>query len=452
MKILLIAQDFRPSASPQSLRWQYLARELAALGHEMHVLTAAVVPMEGAGLPTLPDEVRIHRSFSGPLAEYKAWRHRRRSGGNPGHAVGAERSCADIGGQKVALPRKRAQRPQSLNWKGKLWNLGGECLRAAERILDKVFSRCLFPDERAEWLPWGRRRLRGLLKEVSPDVVVSSHEPATSLMLGLHAARRGYDWVVDLGDPVCASYTMNHWRRRAMKLEGQVCQDAGMIFVTTAAMKDVLEERHGKRARTVVIPQGFDASASRVAPVPRKRSDPLILLYTGSFYDFRTCDALLDAVISTPGVVLEVATVRAPTSLVCAARDYPESVKILGFIPHDEAIIRQAAAHVLINIGNAMSEQIPGKIYEYLGAERPILHISSLAEREDSAWHVIDGVRRGIRCMDSPGEIADVLARLTSSDEMEVDFKLDLSSSAVARYSWESAACKIDGELMMNFK
>src|SRR5690606_37156346 len=33
MRVLLIAYEFPPSPSPQSLRWAYLSRELVALGH-----------------------------------------------------------------------------------------------------------------------------------------------------------------------------------------------------------------------------------------------------------------------------------------------------------------------------------------------------------------------------------------------------------------------------------
>ena len=38
LRILLIAYEFPPSPSPQSLRWAYLANRLVAAGHDVHVL------------------------------------------------------------------------------------------------------------------------------------------------------------------------------------------------------------------------------------------------------------------------------------------------------------------------------------------------------------------------------------------------------------------------------
>src|SRR5690606_27653333 len=65
LTILLIAYEFPPSPSPQSLRWAYLARELALLGHRIHVL-APEHPGSGEGLPALPGSVVVHRTFAGP--------------------------------------------------------------------------------------------------------------------------------------------------------------------------------------------------------------------------------------------------------------------------------------------------------------------------------------------------------------------------------------------------
>lgn len=53
MRFLLIAYEFPPSPSPQSLRWAYLARELVARGHRVKVLTIHLGG-ETPGLPELP--------------------------------------------------------------------------------------------------------------------------------------------------------------------------------------------------------------------------------------------------------------------------------------------------------------------------------------------------------------------------------------------------------------
>src|SRR5690606_39301354 len=100
-----------------------------------------------------------------------------------------------------------------------------------------------------------------LLGEVRPDVVVSSHEPATTLQVGLQAARGGFRWVADLGDPVLAPYTPRRWQGRAGRLERDVLREAEHVLVTTPATRELLCDRHGADPRRVtVVPQGFDES------------------------------------------------------------------------------------------------------------------------------------------------------------------------------------------------
>src|SRR5690606_26369154 len=64
-----------------------------------------------------------------------------------------------------------------------------------------------------------------------------------------------------------------------------------------------------------------------------------------------------------------------------------ENVEYLGYLPHFESIklIKQSNALLLINPRSTHNERIvPGKIYEYLAAQKPIISISNLrSENED---------------------------------------------------------------------
>ena len=50
MRILLIAYNDPPQASPQAIRWHYLSRELARRGAKVHVLAPDVPAQAGAAL------------------------------------------------------------------------------------------------------------------------------------------------------------------------------------------------------------------------------------------------------------------------------------------------------------------------------------------------------------------------------------------------------------------
>lgn len=434
LKVLLIAYEFPPSPSPQSLRWAYLARELALAGHVVHVL-APEHPGAGIGLPEVPASVVLHRTFAGPgmgLLNALARRGRRRT-----NVV-----APDGDGGEVAQDPPNAGESVApvLNWKGHVHNALNRWKVAAFHGLQRLLSRWLFPDGRAEWYPWAKRRLRELLQRLEPDLVISSHEPATTLSLGLIAHRAGVPWIADLGDPVLAPYTPARWKRRSLALERDVCASASMVITTTAEAAAVLSERHAlPEGRVQVLTQGFDGRAREEQA--HCAGDTLELLYAGSFYSFRRSAALLEAVMRTPGVRLNIASISVPED-VRAASEKSDAVRLLGFLPHTDVIRLQRRYDVLVNIANADTCQIPGKFYEYLGAGRPILHVGS---GRDAAAELLRRTGRGWVCAGDAGDLGLLLASLRAAFEKgELASSMDLSRDPVRHYDWREIGSRLD--------
>ena len=420
MHILLIAYEFPPSPSPQSLRWAYLARYLSERGHRVSVLTIDLGG-ESIGLPALPATVAIDRTFAGPVRgclaalRNRRLRHAQRGGASDSAATGGE----------PATPRSRQ------GWK-----------QAVSDLLQGAAAKVIFPDVRGEWLPWARHRLDRMLDTDPPDLVISSHEPATSLQLGLRAKRRGLPWIADLGDPVLAPYTPPRWRKRAWRLEREVAETADHILVTTPAAAALLAERHDRHAHVTVVTQGH--AGDRPAPAGDRPFDAarLELLYTGSFYSFRRPEALLEALREVPAARLNIASVSLPASVIQFARDCPDQVRVLGFLPHERALDLQRQADLLVNIGNADPSQVPGKIYEYLGAGRPILH---LGDADDAIARFVADLRRGWSCGNRSGPIAERLRGLAAEHAAgRLAEGLELGAASVAAWHWRAAAARID--------
>lgn len=415
MRLLLIAYEYPPSPSPQSLRWAYLSRELARLGHEVHVLTADLGG-ETPGLPAPHPDVRVHRTFAGPfrglMAALRERKHRRTS------VEAAE---------KPALSDGRLRPPRS--WKQTLWE-----------ALQSTAARFLFPDLRGEWKPWGRRRLKRLLASIAPDVVISSHEPATTLELGLIARQMGFRWIADLGDPVLAGYTPPRWTERSTVLERRVCELADHVFVTNAGAVELLAQRHGRTRNVDVITQGFDpgdTAHTRIQPAV----DRLELLYTGSFYDFRKPDALIQALEASDNVRLSIAAVTVPETILDAARRMPDRIHLLGFLPHARILELQRNADVLVNIANADHTQVPGKFYEYLGACRPILHLNG---GSDAIGTMIHSLQRGWSVENDREAITRWLHDARQArQEHTLDSGLRLDPASVAGFSWKASGRKV---------
>jgi glycosyltransferase involved in cell wall biosynthesis len=423
MRLLLIAYEFPPSPSPQSLRWTYLTRELAARGHEIHVL-APDLGGDSPGLPELPPGVTIHRCFAGPFRGLMAMRRKRRQ------RLAAVAAQTDVALQPAGLTMLRPPR----NWKQRV----SETMQAA---LEYV----LFPDLRGEWKPWATRALDRVLDTVRPDIVISSHEPATSLELGLQAKARGHRWIADLGDPVLAGYTPARWRRRAWRVEQATCRGADLVTVTNPATAELLRGRHGDPRAVEVVPQGFDARPPALAPSDIFDAARLELLYTGSLYRFRRIDALLAALRAHPSARLNIAAITVPEHILQWAQAAPDQVRLLGFLPHTAILQLQRQSDLLVNIANEDVTQIPGKFYEYLGAQRPILHLGA---PHDPISELVRGLRRGWVCGNDEASLAALLGRFVRSHaEGRLDTGLQLGLEPVEGYSWQAIAGRVEHRL-----
>lgn len=386
MRVLLVAYDFPPTQSPRALRWRYLSRELALLGHEVHVLVPDLGE-PGIELPSAPGRVVLHRIFPGPLAWTVA-------------AAGRRRSSPAAGTSKAPAASDAVR----LNWRGRVV----DTFKRAAGLL-------LFPDVRAEWTPWARRALENVLATVRPDVVITSHEPASTLPLGIHARQLGFPWVADLGDPVCAAYTPRRWQGRALALETRVATLADRVIVTTEATGALLAERHGQQRRCVVIPNGYDDRRAR-NEVPRENTPcfdkgRLELLYAGRLYGYRDPGTLLRAIRSSPDVRLTLVVPDPPAGADGIMAGTGENLRVLGPLPHQQVQRMLERADVLVNLGDrGQPVRIAAKLYEYLGSDRPILHVRS--GDSDAAANLLGRLNRGWLCDDDAGALTSLIAEL----------------------------------------
>lgn len=335
-------------------------------------------------------------------------------------------------GFRDALEMPAAAEPPRLNWKGRL----------LERFQHGV-SWLLFPDLRAEWSRPARKALHRLLDDLRPDVVVSSHEPCTTLQLGLEAKQRGFRWVADLGDPVLAAYTPRRWRRRAHALEAAVMRRADHVLVTTEQAAALLRERHGAGAAVSVVTQGFDERLPPARAVPRRPEPTLELLYAGSFYSFRDPRALVDAVLAVPGVRLNLASGNVPGWLAGVASEHPAQVRLLGRVPHRRLLALQRQVDVLVNLANPDPSQVPGKFYEYLGAGRPVLHLLA-GSGLDATGELLRALARGWSCAGDRSTIEHELHRLAEAHRGgALASGLQLGMEPVEAWSWTRSASAV---------
>lgn len=415
MKVLIIAYEYPPITAPQSLRWFYLANALVHLGLEVDILTTTIRDI-WAFRGSIPAKITVHRCFPGPFIGLSGWLSGRL------RSLRVERSTSSS--TSVTTPSRS--------------------LEGFYRGLRTALNHILFPDLRTEWFPFARRALHQLFSEHRYNVLISSHEPGVDLMLGMYVQQKWrLPWIVDLADPVLTPYTPR-WRRWLdQSFERMVCQRADHILVTVDTAQKILAQRHHLDIkRFTVLAQGFEPTAIMptvyLTALLKQLRDKFVLVYTGTLYSgFREPSELIAALAAVPAIHWAIAG-----HIDSFARQLDllgNRVHILGKIDHFDSLALQRHATVLVNLGNRQSYQIPGKLFEYLGATRPILQIA--AATPDPTAMLLTRLQRGIVVHNHRTAIQTILEDLYRSWQQGVlDDRFDLSLKTVKDYSWSRQA------------
>lgn len=404
MRILLIAYEFPPIIAAQSLRWFYLADGLARLGVEVHVLCPSMLAIQDFPVG-FHNNVIIHRVWPGPYVHLSQWL-----------------ACKTLGETVSSASKGDARHPYLLG-----------IYRLTRKILDNI----LYPDLRTEWYPFAKSTIRSLFTQQNFDVVISSYEPGVDILLGLWAKKRfKMKWVIDLGDPILSPYTPT-WRRKIDSwFERCTLQQADRIVVTTDRVLGLFFKRHNiiDWSKFVSIPQGF---SDRQIPLTLKyylSKDRMNIVFTGTFYrDFRNPERLATAwrSLEDPDVSLIIAGDN--SSFEEIFNDMP-NVKFFGKIDHFECLSLQRQADILLNIGNIQSYQLPGKLYEYLGTGKPIIHIQTGAD--DPAAELIKKLNAGTVVQNEITQITQCLKKQIEAYRLGKKHELSPNRDVINQYSW----------------
>ena len=425
-RILLCAYYFPPIGTPRSYRWKEFVRCLSSKSWKVDVLTIRTSHNHPNYDPTLledmPDAVNIVRTHSG-IMHYL-------SGLLLSKTVGD--SCSG------------------------LFRLYDSMRRAMGRLLFNLYEnglRCLFiPDEAVIWLPFALLKGFALNKENSYDFIISSGFPFTCHVLGFILKQFNGDipWIADYGDPWVNNplLPMPKWRSWTdEKIESKILKSANKIIVTTReARKHYLSLYPFLRNENVkVISQG--SSPEEYHEVPPETTNKFRIVHTGKFYKANDPIIFFDTLKQLKQIWKDLEIVITANLVNDDYKRYiknnglSEIVRFIGFVPHRRAIALQKGASLLLIIGHRGGIQVPGKIYEYIAAQRPILSIKN--DEADLASKLVEKLNRGIAVPNNPLKIRDSLIHfhnLWKNKKLTSDFTLEY----VDDYSWDRLSKLLD--------
>jgi glycosyltransferase involved in cell wall biosynthesis len=264
--------------------------------------------------------------------------------------------------------------------------------RRVLRELGRRLSRLIFvPDRQVLWAPGAVRAGMRALRENQHEVVVASHGPGTSLIVGRRlAALAGLPLVVDFrdlwADLVTGDFPTRWHRAAAERWERAAVAASRKVVAVSAGMAEHLARRHGRSSEDVVaIPNGFDpADAELVADTRKPGERPFRLCYLGSVYGAYDFGPFFEALAGlardgrVTAATLRVEFVGNLSPEVPRRYGIEQLVEIGPFVPHRRIleVLGRADAHLVLENPIYWSQlSYPAKVFDYLLTGKPILSL-----------------------------------------------------------------------------
>ena len=257
-----------------------------------------------------------------------------------------------------------------------------------EKTLLWVRGNLFIPDARFLWVKPSVKYLKKYIVENNIDTIVTSGPPHSLHLIGLELKKNlNIKWFADFRDPWTtigyhkALKLSSYANKKHKTLEKEVLNSADTIIVTSKTTKTEFQAITSKPIE--VITNGYD-----VEKIERQTlDDKFTLAHIGSFLSERNprilWQALQELVIENPDFKndFRLKLIGATSQEVLdtlASFQLNKYIQNLGYVSHQEALEHQRKSQVLLLIeinSTATKSIIPGKLFEYMVSERPIIAI-----------------------------------------------------------------------------
>ncbi len=261
------------------------------------------------------------------------------------------------------------------------------------RVRDFITRWLLTVDEQVGWLPFANRAARRIIQENPVQVIYSTSAPYSAHLIARQLHQRTLlPWVADFRDPWIGNFNLRFptpvHRKWVERLERQVIQDADRILVVSPPMgRSFCERIAGIFPEKITwLPNGFDAQDFSNAPTIKRDKDCFYLVYTGSFYTRGlTASPILHAIqmaLQSGRIprrrmrVQLIGNIGKSTQKCISELGLSDLIETPGYVSHEQSIAHLLAAEaLLLVIGSSLDSSMvyTGKVFEYLGANKPIL-------------------------------------------------------------------------------
>ena len=259
-------------------------------------------------------------------------------------------------------------------------------ISAMEKLMLYVRGNFFIPDARVGWVKPSVKFLSKYISKNPVDVMITTGPPHSMHLIGMQLQKElALKWIADFRDPWTTIHYHKSLRlnkaseRKHKKLEALVLNSADAITVTSPTTKAEFEQITEKPIS--VITNGFDESEEMYFEMDSKFS----ISHIGSLLSERNPEVLWKVLLEISAennsfkTDLQLKFAGAVSSEVKKSlEDFQliSNCEFLGYVSHSEALKLQHKSQVLLLVEiNSVETRaiIPGKLFEYLAAKRPII-------------------------------------------------------------------------------
>ena len=257
-----------------------------------------------------------------------------------------------------------------------------------ERFLLWIRGNLFIPDARRGWIKPALKQVPGILNDEGITTVITTGPPHSLHLIGLKLKSvMPIQWIADFRDPWTAIGYMESLKlgqratRKHSEMERQVLQGADAIVTTSEHTKFAFQKITTRPIH--VITNGFDSMSGN----NKQPKGKFVLSHIGSLLSERNPQGLWQALEAlceessefAKDIQLELTGIVSQEILEQLKKYNLHSItKVNPYVSHAEALQLQQEAQILLllEIDAPKTKGIlPGKMFEYMAASRPILAI-----------------------------------------------------------------------------
>ncbi len=279
-----------------------------------------------------------------------------------------------------------------------------------ERLFLWIRGNCFIPDARKYWVKPSIKKLMPIIEQHRIKTIITTGPPHSVHLIGKGLKEKlGVQWIADFRDPwTSIGYhkklkLTKASQQKHKRLENEVLTTASALVVTSETTKSEFESLTSTPIS--VITNGYDGE-----PVPTELDKRFTISHIGSLLTARNPKNLWMAIgglIEENEAFRKALTIR----LIGVVGDavmknikelgIEDHVEIMGYISHSDVLEYQAKSQLLLLLEIDLVETkgiIPGKLFEYFNAKRPILAIGpedweagQMLEKHNAGDYILHG-------------------------------------------------------------